>query len=203
MAKDVIWTMLSYRAACLSGRSLFGNSTRSLQTQLSVNNVAFLRPSGLKQVVKAGKGSTSQQVRGQAQKEMQAFWERNIQEKRPWSPHLSVYSPPLVMRFSFLHRATGIAMAFVWMGVGCSAFLFTGHYEAMLDYVRNLHLGSLVITGCKFVLCYPLVYHYMNGMRHLAWDYAIGFPIKTCNMTGMTVLSVSLVAAAALACVRL
>lgn len=103
--------MLSYRVACLSGRSLFGGSARRLQTKLSANNGVFLRSSGLKEIVKASKGSTSRQVRDQAEKEMQAFWERNIQQKRPWSPHLTIYSPPLVMRFSFLHRATGIAMA--------------------------------------------------------------------------------------------
>ncbi|CAH8481089.1 unnamed protein product [Heterobilharzia americana] len=134
---------------------------------------------------------------------MQSFWEKNISAERPWSPHLQVYSAPLVMRFSFLHRATGIAMSVVWSSVGIAAFFFTGHYGAVLDYIKNMHLGTAVTTACKFLLCYPLVYHYLNGMRHLAWDYAIGFPIKTCNTTGFIALGLSLVISAVLACIRL
>ncbi|CAH8475120.1 unnamed protein product [Schistosoma rodhaini] len=166
-------------------------------------SVGLLRPSSIVRTSKAAKGSTSEKVRRQAEKEMQSFWDRNATEKRPWSPHLQAYSPPLVMRFSFLHRATGIAMAIVWSSVGIGAFFFTGHYDSILDYVRNMHLGTSVIAACKFILCYPLVYHYLNGMRHLAWDYAIGFPIKTCNTTGFIALGSSLVISAILACIRL
>ncbi|KAA3674143.1 succinate dehydrogenase (ubiquinone) cytochrome b560 subunit [Paragonimus westermani] len=167
------------------------------QKGLSRLNVTF------RTLPKFGTKGISQKVRGQAEKEMQSFWAKNFELKRPWSPHLLIYSPPAVMRFSFLHRATGIAMAFVWTSVGCGAFWFAGHYDAMLDYVRNLHLGYTIITCCKFVLCYPLVYHYLNGMRHLAWDYAIGFPIKTCNTTGAIVTALSLVVAAGLAVLKI
>ncbi|VDP38808.1 unnamed protein product [Schistosoma margrebowiei] len=180
-------------------------------------SVGLLRPSSVVRTTKAAKGSTSENVRRQAEKEMQSFWDRNATERRPWSPHLQVYSAPLVMRFSFLHRATGIAMAIVWSSVGIGAFFFTGHYDSILDYVKNMHLGSSVIAACKFILCYPLVYHYLNGIRHLvsvhcivnysflhaAWDYAIGFPIKTCNTTGFIALGSSLVISAILACIRL
>ncbi|CAH8295446.1 unnamed protein product, partial [Schistosoma turkestanicum] len=78
---------------------------------LSKASVGFLRQPLIVRVAKAAKGSSSDQVRKQAEKEMQSFWEKNVKERRPWSPHLQIYSAPLVMRFSFLHRATGIAMA--------------------------------------------------------------------------------------------
>ncbi|KER21753.1 succinate dehydrogenase, cytochrome b556 subunit [Opisthorchis viverrini] len=176
---------------------------KRLHTGTTTGQKGLLRLNGsLRGIIKVNKGSTSQQVRDQAEREMQSFWERNITKKRPWSPHLQIYSPPAVMRFSFLHRATGIAMALVWAAVGCGAFFFTGQYDQMLEYVRNLQLGSTIITSCKFVLCYPLVYHYLNGMRHLAWDYAIGFPIKTCNTTGAIVTALSLIIAAGLAVLR-
>nr|CAH8830729.1 unnamed protein product [Trichobilharzia regenti] len=190
---------LSSRLCCL--RNLTGPGYRL--TTIPESTVGFLRPNLVVRCSKAAKGSSSEQVRKQAEKEMQSFWAKNISVKRPWSPHLQVYSPPLVMRFSFLHRATGIAMAIVWSSVGIGAFFFTGHYEAMLDYVKSMQLGGAIIAACKFVLCYPLVYHYLNGMRHLAWDYAIGFPIKTCNTTGFIVLGSSLLVSAILACIRL
>ncbi|CAH8455461.1 unnamed protein product [Schistosoma bovis] len=189
----------SSRLCCL--RNLTGFS--DVFGPVSKVSVGLLRPSSIVRTAKAAKGSASEKVRRQAEKEMQSFWDRNATERRPWSPHLQVYSAPLVMRFSFLHRATGIAMAIVWSSVGIGAFFFTGHYDSILDYVKNMHLGTSVITACKFILCYPLVYHYLNGIRHLAWDYAIGFPIKTCNTTGFIALGSSLVVSAILACIRL
>ncbi|BHF66168.1 hypothetical protein AAHC03_05664 [Spirometra sp. Aus1] len=163
----------------------------------------FLRCTPVLSACKHGKGSTSDEVRDTAQTEMQQYWQKNADLKRPWSPHLQIYHPPLVMRNSFLHRATGIAMALVWTSVGCAGFFYTGHFDAMLDYVNSFHLGPYVLGSCKFVLAYPLVYHYLNGMRHLAWDYAIGFDMKTVNTTGMTVIILSVLVAMGLASIKL
>ena len=72
---------------------------------------ALLRAAPVLSVNKQFKGSSSDEVRLKAQSEMQEYWERNMKLKRPWSPHITIYSPPLCMRNSFLHRATGIGMA--------------------------------------------------------------------------------------------
>lgn len=53
------------------------------------------------------------------------------------------------------------------MGAGIAGFWYTGHFDAMLDYVHSLQLGPSIIYGTKCFLAYPLVYHYTNGMRHL------------------------------------
>lgn len=94
-------------------------------------------------------------------------------------------------------------MAIVWASAGCAGFFYTGHFDAMLDYVNSYHLGPYVLGSCKFVLAYPLVYHYINGMRHLAWDYAIGFDIKTVNRTGIAVLILSVLITLGLASIKL
>lgn len=54
-----------------------------------------------------------------------------------------------------------------WMSAGCAGFWYTGNFDAMLEYVNNFQFGSTVLYGAKFLLAYPLVYHYTNGMRHL------------------------------------
>ncbi|VEL18492.1 unnamed protein product [Protopolystoma xenopodis] len=154
------------------------------------------------------KGSTSEQVRNQAQQEMQDFWERNIKASRPRAPHLSIYKPPLVMNLSLMHRATGIAMGIAWAGIGCSAYLFTGHYDEALNFIKEFQMGDLTLGVVKFILCYPLVYHYLNGMRHLvslqiAWDYAIGFKMSTIYKTGYGAIISSLVVAGLLASLKL
>ncbi|MTV28359.1 succinate dehydrogenase, cytochrome b556 subunit, partial [Nitriliruptoraceae bacterium ZYF776] len=170
---------------------------------LSMVSQPLLRTAPVLSVTKNYKGSTSEEVRLKAQSEMQEYWERNIKLKRPWSPHLTIYSPPLCMQNSFLHRATGIAMAVVWMGAGAAGFWYTGHFDAMLDYVSSFSFGPSIMFGAKCLLAYPLVYHYTNGMRHLAWDYAIGFDMKTVNLTGSTVLILSILLTLALASVKL
>ncbi|KAL5110784.1 hypothetical protein TcWFU_008366 [Taenia crassiceps] len=156
---------------------------------LSTVSQVFLRTTPVLSTTKHYKGSTSEEVRLKAQSEMQDYWDRNIKLKRPWSPHLTIYSPPLCMRNSFLHRATGIAMAVVWMGAGTAGFCFS--------------FGPSIMFGAKCLLAYPLVYHYTNGMRHLAWDYAIGFDMKTVNLTGSTVLILSVLITLALASIKL
>ncbi|CDS42107.1 succinate dehydrogenase complex subunit C [Echinococcus multilocularis] len=162
----------------------------------------LLRTAPVLSATKHYKGSTSEEVRLKAESEMQDYWERNIKLKRPWSPHILIYSPPLCTRNSFLHRATGVAMAIVWMGAGAAGFWYTGHFDGMLDYVSSFSFGPSIVFGAKCLLAYPLVYHYCNGMRHLAWDYAIGFDMKTVNMTGATVLILSFLLTLALASIR-
>ncbi|VDN22222.1 unnamed protein product [Dibothriocephalus latus] len=174
-----------------------GLAVRNLSLATRSAPSSLLRSTPVLSACKNGAGSTSQEVQDTAQTEMQQYWQKNIGLKRPWSPHLTIYHPPLVMRNSFMHRAT------VWASAGCAGFWYTGNFDAMLDYVNSYHLGPYVLGSCKFILCYPLVYHYLNGMRHLAWDYAIGFDMKTVNTTGMTVFVLSVLVALGLASIKL
>lgn len=32
--------------------------------------------------------------------------------------------------------------------------------------------GPIVATGAKFSVAFPIVYHYLGGLRHLTWDAA-------------------------------
>ncbi|KAM7537491.1 hypothetical protein Aperf_G00000073946 [Anoplocephala perfoliata] len=164
-----------------------------------VSPSTLLRTTPVLSLTSHGKASTSEEVRLLAQNEMQSYWERNLKLKRPLSPHTTVYKPPLCMCTSFMHRSTGIVMALAWMSAGCAGFWYTGNFGAMIDYINSFHFGPTVIYCTKFLLAYPLVYHYTNGMRHLAWDYAIGFNMKTVNLTATTELIVSFLLSLALA----
>lgn len=109
----------------------------------------------------------------------------------------------LFLFFSFfLPFSLKIGFILVWTGAGAAGFWYTGNFDAMLDYVNSYHFGPAILYGAKCVLAYPLVYHYMNGMRHLAWDYAIGFDMKTVNTTGLTVLILSVFVTLALASIK-
>ncbi len=88
-----------------------GLVARNISLASQPTSSTLLRCTPVLATSKQCKGSTSEEVRLKAQEEMQEYWEKNMKLKRPWSPHLTIYSPPFCMRTSFLHRATGIAMA--------------------------------------------------------------------------------------------
>ncbi|VDO01438.1 unnamed protein product [Rodentolepis nana] len=134
---------------------------------------------------------------------MQDYWERNIKLRRPISPHATIYKPPLCMCTSFMHRSTGVVMCLAWMALGCGGFWYTGNFDAMLEYINSYQLAPYYLFGAKFLLAYPLIYHYTNGMRHLAWDYSIGFDMKTVNFTASTNLILSFLLTLALASIKL
>jgi len=49
--------------------------------------------------------------------------------------------------------------------------------------------GRLVLFG--FTLA--LVYHAVNGVRHLFWDVGLGFKMATANLTGIIVYVLTLI----------
>jgi succinate dehydrogenase / fumarate reductase cytochrome b subunit len=102
---------------------------------------------------------------------------------RPLSPHLQIYKWPVTMGTSILHRITGVGLAggtlvLAWWLI--AAALGPEAYEVFLS-LAGTWLGRLVLFGFTVAL----VYHALNGVRHLAWDFGWGFQVATANMTGL------------------
>ena len=105
---------------------------------------------------------------------------------RPLSPHLQVYRWQWTTALSVLHRATGVAL-------GAGALLLawwllaaaTGP-EAFADVRAFLHsiIGRLGLLGLTFAL----FYHLCNGIRHLVWDFGVGFDVRTARTSGWAAL---------------
>ena len=99
--------------------------------------------------------------------------------ERPLSPHLQVYRWQITMVMSILHRATGVALA-----VGALAFAlwlvsvaFGGPLAECAQAVLSSWFGTLSLFG--FSAC--LIYHLLNGIRHLVWDAGYGFGAQEGN----------------------
>lgn len=97
-------------------------------------------------------------------------WEnkRMSPQDRPLSPFLTIYRPEVTSVFSIIHRLSGVAVALGsvvlawWLlaaAVGPDYFEFVRGVFATLP-------GRLVLFG--LVGC--MVYHSLNGIRHLIWD---------------------------------
>jgi len=106
--------------------------------------------------------------------------------ERPLSPHLHIYRWEVTMATSILHRASGVflglgTLLLAWwllaLASGPQAF---GTVHAFLTY----WVGRLVLFG----FTWALVYHLLNGIRHLFWDAGHGFELPVAARSGITVI---------------
>lgn len=114
--------------------------------------------------------------------------------RRPLSPHLQIYSPQLTSMMSIAHRASGVALC-------AGGLLIMFGLLALADGMDswNAFRGQcakwygMVIIGL-FTL--TLVYHWLNGIRHLGWDSGYGLDIKQTYFTGKLVIALFFVLSA-------
>lgn len=73
--------------------------------------------------------------------------------------------------------------------------------ESIPHYIEELEcaqLGAAVISSLKFLLAFPLTYHFWNGIRHLLWDTGRFLTIKEVYITGYIMLALAISSAIAL-----
>ena len=110
----------------------------------------------------------------------------SLDNKRPLSPHLQVYKPQLTSMTSIMHRITGFALF-----VGC--FMLTCWLLAISSSGSHFHDFQKFITSGfgKFLMAgwtFALVYHLLNGIRHLIWDTGKNLSIQGAYRTGWAVI---------------
>ena len=116
--------------------------------------------------------------------------------QRPLSPHLQVYRPQMTSVMSIMHRAAGIVLTtgtlvmtawLVSLAMGAESY---GMVAACLAHP----LGQFVLFGYSVAL----IYHALNGIRHLGWDIGIGLTIPEVYRNGQLVLILTAVLTTAL-----
>ena len=114
--------------------------------------------------------------------------------ERPLSPHLQVYRWQITMTMSILHRVTGVglvagAFGLAWWLLAVAA---GGEQYARAAACLASPLGKFLLFGFSLAL----VYHLLNGLRHLFWDIGWGFEIPEVYKSGyiVAVLTVLLTA---------
>lgn len=109
-----------------------------------------------------------------------------MDRQRPLSPHLQVYRPQMTSVMSIMHRAAGIVLTtgtlvmtawLVSLAMGAERY---GIVAAALAHP----LGQFVLFGYSVAL----IYHALNGIRHLGWDIGIGLTIPEVYRNGQLVL---------------
>lgn len=116
--------------------------------------------------------------------------------ERPLSPHLQVYRWQITMTMSILHRATGVALTIGAFGLAwwLLAVAAGGDAYAQASACLASPFGQFVL----FAFSAALVYHLLNGIRHLLWDAGWGFEIPEFYASGWAVVALTVVLTAAI-----
>ena len=110
---------------------------------------------------------------------------------RPLSPHLQVYRPQMTSVMSILHRAAGVVLTTgtiimaAWL---VSLALGKEAYDVVVMVIGH-PLGQFVLFGYSVAL----IYHTLNGVRHLGWDLGFGLTIPQVYKNGQIVLFLTVV----------
>lgn len=113
------------------------------------------------------------------------------QRARPLSPHLQVYRWQITMAMSIFHRASGIVLSLGAFGLAWWLLAAARGGETYADAAALLAspFGKLVLFGFSLAL----MYHLLNGIRHLLWDLGWGFRIPQVYRSGYTVIALTFV----------
>lgn len=118
--------------------------------------------------------------------------------KRPLSPFMigPYYRPQITSMMSITHRLTGLLIALG--GFGLAWWLFAASLGGESYAAFQACMGSLPGKAALFLVSAALVYHFLNGIRHLFWDAGRGFTLPQAYASGYTVIVLSVLLTAGL-----
>jgi succinate dehydrogenase / fumarate reductase cytochrome b subunit len=109
-----------------------------------------------------------------------------MKNDNPLSPHIQIYNWHISSLVSISHRITGI-INFASLTMICFwvSYLVLGkdNYELVFIFL-NSFFGKFLILA----IIWSFSFQILSEIRHLFWDYGIGFELKTANITGSLVI---------------
>lgn len=115
----------------------------------------------------------------------------NLVNKRPLSPHLTIYKPQISSMLSITHRATGFFLYFGLVFLCWMIFSFSSCTDCsssiFLKFSTSI-IGKLMIFGWSV----SFFYHLANGIRHLFWDIGKGYSICSMRKSGWLVMVITM-----------
>ncbi len=109
-----------------------------------------------------------------------------MKNDNPLSPHIQIYNWHISSLVSISHRITGI-INFASLTLICLwvSYLVLGkdNYELIFIFL-NSFIGKFLILAIVWSFSFQI----LSEIRHLFWDYGIGFELKTANITGSLVI---------------
>ena len=105
---------------------------------------------------------------------------------RPLSPHLQVYRVQITSGLSILHRITGMGLGLGTLLIAWWLIAAAAGPEAFAT--AQAFMGSIIGRIILFGFTVILLYHALNGIRHLVWDAGYGLEVDVAGKLGWLVL---------------
>ena len=109
-----------------------------------------------------------------------------MKDNNPLSPHIQIYEWHISSLVSICHRITGIVnITIITLICFWVALLLLGNtnYELVENFFGT-YFGKFVIVGTAWSFSFQI----LSEIRHLFWDFGLGFDLKTSNITGLIVI---------------
>lgn len=108
-------------------------------------------------------------------------------DPRPLSPHLQVWRWHATMASSILHRATGVANYIGAVAIAIWILLLSLGAEGSIAFLFEGSMAWVTRFGL-IALTYSVSYHWLNGLRHLVWDFGKGFDPEGSNRRSLMIM---------------
>jgi len=109
-----------------------------------------------------------------------------MKDNNPLSPHIQIYNWHVSSLVSICHRITGILNIGI-ITIICFWVIFltmgNSNYELIQNFLKTF-LGKFIII----FIVWSFLFQILSEIRHLFWDFGLGFELKTSNITGLMVI---------------
>jgi len=117
----------------------------------------------------------------------------------PISPHLQIYKPQITSILSISHRITGIALNFSLIIIVLGLFCLTLGEKYFTYFI--FIMSSIPLKIIMFLTILGFCYHFLNGIRHIIWDFGLFLENKSSAILGYLVVALSMISSVAIALV--
>ena len=109
----------------------------------------------------------------------------------PLSPHLQIYKPQITSLLSISHRISGVALNFVLvilvLGLLCIT-LGESYFELLISLINSFPIKIIL-----FLAILGFLYHFLNGIRHIIWDFGFLLGNRSSAIFGYFIIATSFI----------
>ncbi len=109
-----------------------------------------------------------------------------MENKKPLSPHIQIYTWHISSLVSISHRITGVINIIV-LSIIClwaTSLLLGINFYVLIENFFNSFVAKFFIIG----IIWSFSFQILSEIRHFIWDLGYGFELKTSNITGLIVI---------------
>ena len=109
----------------------------------------------------------------------------------PLSPHLQIYKPQITSLLSISHRISGVALNFVLVMLVLGLFCITlgeSYFELLISLINSFPIKIII-----FLAILGFSYHFLNGIRHIIWDFGFLLGNRSSAIFGYFIIATSII----------